>query len=366
MAGVCVMDWTTWRCVLCANLPPQSRLICVCLFFHWNVSLLAQCHNAFADPCFALHVRELFSPPGSDSVSSWSAGRLTRSVKSYCNFARPAFRFCHDQSQPPSIPASPLDHRPTNRLCYDRSQLLSIQPSQLDLLLSSRLRELGIGFHLSSKRSCRGGKRKQRKISVVSGVRVTSTTSSDVRRSPRTRSEDSRHPAPVTDVAADVPPRSRTSYSSRGVSFANLIPVSVKASTATSSPPTQSKIIKVLYFNSQSCRQKASDIHEMILDDGTDTLLMTQTWLYAKGDEACIAEMTPRGYVLRSFPRTGSRGGGIALIVRDAFCEVHLSNPCPFSLSRPSSFISLAGTCPYRLCACTDPLPAGKTNSPIS
>ena len=41
----------------------------------------------------------LFSPPGSDSVSSWSAGRLTRSVKSDCNFPRPAFRFCHDQSQ---------------------------------------------------------------------------------------------------------------------------------------------------------------------------------------------------------------------------------------------------------------------------
>ena len=217
--GVCVMDWTAWWCVLCANLPPQSRLICVCLFFHGTFSLLAQCHNAFADPCFALHVRELFSPPGSDSVSSWSAGRLTRSVKSDCNFPRPAFRFCHDQSrppsipaspldhrpknrlchdqsQPPSIPASPLDHRPTNRLCYDRSQLLSIQPSQLDLSLSSRLRELGIGFHLSSKRSCRGGKRKQRKISVVSGVRAASTTSNDVRRSPGTRSVDSRHLAP--------------------------------------------------------------------------------------------------------------------------------------------------------------------------
>ncbi len=116
------MDWTTWWCVLCANLPPQSRLICVCLFFHWTFSLLAQCHNAFADPCFALHVRELFSPPGSDSVSSWSAGRLTRSVKSDCNFPRPAFRFCHDQSQPPSIPASPLDHRPANHLCHDQSQ----------------------------------------------------------------------------------------------------------------------------------------------------------------------------------------------------------------------------------------------------
>ena len=119
MAGVCVINWTTCWCVLCANLPPQSRLICVCLFFHWTFSLLVQCHNAFADPCFALHVRELFSPPGSDCMSSWSAGKLTRSMKSDCNFARPAFRFCHDQSQPPSIPASPLDHRPTNRLCYD-------------------------------------------------------------------------------------------------------------------------------------------------------------------------------------------------------------------------------------------------------
>ena len=213
----------------------------------------------------------------------------------------------------------PLDHRPTNRLCYDRSQLLSIQPSQLDLSLSSCLRELGIGFHLSSKCSCRGGKRKQRKVSVVSGVRAASTTSNDVRRSPGTRSVDSRHLAPVTDVAPDVPPSPRTSYSSRGASFAgSLIPVSVQALPATSSPPMQSKIIKVLYFNSQSCLQKASGIHEMILDDGIDILLMTETWLYAQGDEA---EITPRCYVLRSFPRTGSRGGGIALIVLDPFCD---------------------------------------------
>ena len=260
-----------------------------------------------------LHVQELFSPPGSDSVSSWSAGRLTR------------------------------------------SELLRSEPSQLDLSLSSRLRELGIGFHLSSKRFCRGGKRKQRKISVVSGVRAASTTSNDVRRSPGTRSVDSRHLAPVTDVAADVPPRSRTSYSSRGVSFAKLIPVSVQASTATSSPPTQSKIIKVLCFNSQSCRQKASDIHEMILDDGIDILLMTETWLYAQGDKAYIVEMTPRGYVLRSFLEQVRGAEVLPSLFGTLSVTVHLSNACPFSISRPSSFISPAGTCPYRLCACKTP-----------
>ena len=184
VAGVCVMDWTTWWCVLCANLPPQSRLICVCLFFHCTFSLLAQCHNAFADPCFALHVQELFSPPGSDGVSSWSAGRLTRSVKLDCNFPHPLFRFCHDQSQrivSAMIRVSPRRSRPRRLITALRIVSATIQPSHLDLSLSSRLRELGIGFHLSSKRSCRGGKRKQRKISVVSGVRVASTTSNDVR-----------------------------------------------------------------------------------------------------------------------------------------------------------------------------------------
>ena len=41
---------------------------------------------------------------------------------------------------------------------------------------------------------------------------------------------------------------------------------------------------------------------------------------------------------------------------------VHLSNPCPFSLSRPSSFISPAGTCPYRLCACMYRTPPSRKN----
>ena len=38
-------------------------------------------------------------------------------------------------------------------------------------------------------------------------------------------------------------------------------------------------------------------------------------------DEAYFAEVTPQGYVLRSFPRAGSRGGGIAFILRGAFLD---------------------------------------------
>ena len=68
----------------------------------------------------------------------------------------------------------------------------------------------------------------------------------------------------------------------------------------------------------------------MILDDGIDILLMTETWLCAQGDEACIAEIMPQGYVLRSFPRTSSRGGGIAFTVQDTFCESTSFKPLSF------------------------------------
>ena len=108
------------------------------------------------------------------------------------------------------------------------------------------------------------------------------------------RSVDSGHLAPETDVTTDMPPSPWTSYSSKGASFAgSLIPVSVQASAATSSHPMQLKIIEVLYFNSQSCHQKASDIHEMILDNGIGILLMTETWLKGQGDKTRHAEMTP-------------------------------------------------------------------------
>ena len=74
--------------------------------------------------------------------------------------------------------------------------------------------------------------------------------------------------------------------------------------------------LRVLCFNSQPCRQKATDIHELIIDNDADVLLLTETWLYPQDDEAYIAAMTPAGYDFHSFPRSGSRGGGIAFITR--------------------------------------------------
>ena len=74
--------------------------------------------------------------------------------------------------------------------------------------------------------------------------------------------------------------------------------------------------LKVAVFNAQSARNIASDIHEIIVDNKLDILMITETWLKPEGDEYTISTMTPTGYVCRSFPR-GARGyGGIAFVLR--------------------------------------------------
>ena len=44
--------------------------------------------------------------------------------------------------------------------------------------------------------------------------------------------------------------------------------------------------------------------------------MLTEMLLYSNGDESYIAAMTRAGYEFRSFPRTGSRGGGIGFVTR--------------------------------------------------
>ena len=42
-------------------------------------------------------------------------------------------------------------------------------------------------------------------------------------------------------------------------------------------------------MNSKSCRQIATDIYDLIVDNRIDVLMLTETWLYSNGDEAYIA-----------------------------------------------------------------------------
>ena len=93
----------------------------------------------------------------------------------------------------------------------------------------------------------------------------------------------------------------------------------------------------------------------MILDDGIDILLMAETWLYAQAMKPVLLKWRLE---VMCHDRSLEQDQGVEVLPSlfgTLSVTVHLSNPCPFSLSRPSSFVSPAGTCPYRLCACTDP-----------
>ena len=81
---------------------------------------------------------------------------------------------------------------------------------------------------------------------------------------------------------------------------------------------------------------------------------MTETWLYASGDEVYITEMTPRGYLFHSFPRIGRRDGGIAIMFKSALSDSISMHSLPFNslesvelrLSNDSTSVSVI--CLYR------------------
>ena len=119
--------------------------------------------------------------------------------------------------------------------------------------------------------------------------------------------------------------------------------------------------LRVLCFNSQSCRQKASDIHELNIPNDVDVLMLTETWLYPQGDEAYIAAMTPGSYDFHSFSRSGSRGNGIALVTRTNLSEFVTFRPLDYT-SFESVEMSLRVNDAFVSCICLYRPPKSKTN----
>ena len=62
------------------------------------------------------------------------------------------------------------------------------------------------------------------------------------------------------------------------VNFSNLISITTQDSHESTHQSQRS--IKVLCFNSQSCRQIAADIHDLIVDTDVDVSTLVETWLY--------------------------------------------------------------------------------------
>ena len=72
----------------------------------------------------------------------------------------------------------------------------------------------------------------------------------------------------------------------------------------------------VVYLNAQSCRNKMSELNDIVTNHEIDMKLLTETRLKEQGDEALKAEMTPAGFVLKSFPTNDRRRGGLAFLIK--------------------------------------------------
>ncbi len=72
---------------------------------------------------------------------------------------------------------------------------------------------------------------------------------------------------------------------------------------------------KIKHFTSQSAGGKSLSISDYICDKKVDFCCMTESWL-KEGDVVTENELSPNGYLLKSNPRQGRGGGGIAIIYK--------------------------------------------------
>ena len=80
----------------------------------------------------------------------------------------------------------------------------------------------------------------------------------------------------------------------------------------------------VVYLNAQSCRNKTFELNDIVTNHNIDMMLLTETRLKEQGDEALKAEMTPAGFVLKSFPTNDRRRGGLAFLIKKKKSENHI------------------------------------------
>ena len=174
---------------------------------------------------------------------------------------------------------------------YTAERLLSFKhfsesSVKCDQPLISSLRDLGLFRRNSTRRQRRAGSHIIRKIPVVSPSRKEST--------------------PVHLWPSWLRPESRN------FSCLRTLP---KQTPSCNNVPT---LVKCLMLNTQSIRNKTTELLELVEEQEIDIVFVTETWLAAdKRDDAFVAELTQPGFVFENFPRgTSSSGGGIGVLLK--------------------------------------------------
>ena len=176
--------------------------------------------------------------------------------------------------------------------------------------LSERVHQFGIapgGRHRhrsARKHPYLGGRRKQgRAIPVIISHRPASQ--------PRTLS-------PLTTPTIDSARRlSGECDMNSAICYSNLIKINT-------SPFIQelSRHFKVMFLNTQSVRNKTTDICDHEMHAKVDLVFcVKRTWLQPEGDESDCVALTPPGFCSRSFPRMSGADGGLTVLYRNSLTK---------------------------------------------
>ncbi len=167
----------------------------------------------------------------------------------------------------------------------------------------STINELGITAKKKTRRGCRSGRNKQRKISSIASNRL-----------------------PV--------PNSQTSRPS--INHSNLVPIPInhnpknaiknvdlnKTYRKTSKQHAETKIVT---WNTRSMNNKTSEICDFVTERDIDVLAIQETWLYGNEKDDCT--LADVNYTLPNFdfvqsPRRSRKGGGVAFVVKKGYSTV--------------------------------------------
>ena len=266
-----------------------------------------------------LFLRVLLNNP----PSSFSPGVHVHPYLHGCPVQRSVYRCARGVCvRSPAGCSTPVSTRPTK---YTSGELLALQtPVHLGPELVSTLKSLGIGRRLPRRRSCRGGARKTRAISVVGPGNVRSRPC-DLLTSPPCDLSPSTTPASFCHHLPRPPPPPACNPD-------NLL--HILRSEKKISPRSTSLTIAAFNAQSLGTAQKRSVLSHFILEHNIDICFVSETWFRPVGDEAKCRDIAPPGHRTFSFPRQ-SRGGGIAFIVNNLLVPFS-STKTNFSFSHAS------------------------------
>ena len=104
--------------------------------------------------------------------------------------------------------------------------------------------------------------------------------------------------------------------SDNAICYSNLIKINTSLFTQ-----ELSRHFKVKFLNTQSVRNKTTDICDHVMHANVDLIFLCETWLRPEGDESDCVALTPPGFCLRSFPRMSGAGGGLAVLYRNSLTK---------------------------------------------